>query len=82
MIIDAFTFFNELDILEARLKYLDNIVDYFLIVESNVTFSGKSKSLILQENIDRFSKYKKKIILAPFIFDNSQYNFNFKERNF
>jgi predicted O-methyltransferase YrrM len=77
MIIDAFTFFNELDILEARLKYLDNIVDYFLIVESNVTFSGKSKSLILQENIDRFSKYKKKIILAPFIFDNSQYNFNF-----
>jgi beta-1,4-mannosyl-glycoprotein beta-1,4-N-acetylglucosaminyltransferase len=34
MIIDAIMFFNELDILEARLHELDSVVDKFVIVES------------------------------------------------
>lgn len=77
MIIDGFIFFNELDILEARLKYLNNTVDYFIIVESNVSHSGKPKPFYFLENQNRFAEYKNKIIYYPFIFDNSQHNLDF-----
>lgn len=59
---DCFIFFNELDLLEIRLNILDKFVDYFVIVESNKTFSGKEKSFILEENMNRFSSFKDKII--------------------
>lgn len=36
-IYDCFTFFNEIELLEWRLKLLDEVVDYFVIVESNMT---------------------------------------------
>jgi len=44
MLIDAFTYFNEEELVELRLKYLDSIVDYFVVIESNVTFTGKPKN--------------------------------------
>jgi len=37
-IIDAFTFLNEVDLVKARLEYLNNIVTDFVIVESNQTW--------------------------------------------
>lgn len=80
MIIDCFTFFNELDLLEARLEYLDPIVDYFVLVESNVTFTGKQKPLIFCDNQIRYSKYKSKILYYPFIFDNTIHKFNFDQK--
>ena len=43
MLIDAFTYFNEKELVELRLKYLEPIVDYFIIIESNITFTGKKK---------------------------------------
>ena len=43
MLIDAFTYFNEKELVELRLKYLNPIVDYFVVVESNITFTGKEK---------------------------------------
>ncbi len=61
-IYDIFTFFNELDLLEIRLNVLDPYVDYFVIVESNQTFSGQDKSLYFKENKDRFAKWNHKII--------------------
>ena len=48
MIVDAFIFNNEKDILKARLNYLNNHVDYFLIVESNSTFTGITKKRSLR----------------------------------
>lgn len=78
MLIDCFLFLNEYDILESRLHYLDNVVDYFILVESNISFSGKQKPLHFLENQLRFSRFKHKIIYYPFIFDNSIYNFNFE----
>jgi hypothetical protein len=48
-LIDAFLFFNEYDILIARIKYLKNIVDYFCIVESSKTFTGQNKKLMSRE---------------------------------
>jgi len=62
MIYDAFLFFNELDLLEIRLSILDPYVDYFVISESTVTFSGLKKPLYYLENKDRFKKFEHKII--------------------
>ena len=61
-IIDCITFFEELDLLEFRLKYLDSIIDYMIIVESDHTFSGKHKPYNIADNWDRFSRWKNKII--------------------
>jgi beta-1,4-mannosyl-glycoprotein beta-1,4-N-acetylglucosaminyltransferase len=79
MIIDAFTFFNELDLLEVRLAYLNDVVDYFVIVESNITHSGNSKPFIFLENKERFSKYSDKIIYSPYIFQNKE-NLDFSKK--
>ncbi len=57
MIIDAFMFFNELDVLERRLNYLYEHVDLFVIVESSETHMGNEKPLYFKENKDRFSKW-------------------------
>ena len=62
-IYDVFPFFNELDILEIRLNSLDEFVDYFFITEATTTFSGNPKNLFLSENIERFEKFKKKMII-------------------
>jgi beta-1,4-mannosyl-glycoprotein beta-1,4-N-acetylglucosaminyltransferase len=61
MIYDCFTFFNELDLLEIRLEELYNTVDYFVICESTITHTGKSKSLNYLNNSDRYKKYADKI---------------------
>jgi len=66
MIYDLFCFFNELDVLEERLEYLYNHVDYFVLCESDTTHSGKKKCLYFNENINRFDKYKAKIIHVVF----------------
>jgi hypothetical protein len=44
MIVDAFTFFNEKELVELRVKYLNDTVDCFLIVEADVTHTGKKKN--------------------------------------
>lgn len=64
-IIDCFTFFNELDLLEFRLKLLDSQVDHFVIAESNLTHSGKAKPYYFQKAKDRFKAWKHKIIYIP-----------------
>lgn len=60
---DCFSFFNELDLLEIRFNILDKHVDYFVIMESRQTFSGKEKPLYFHENRERFSKWWDKIIV-------------------
>lgn len=62
MTYDCFTFFNELDLLEIRLNILDPHVDFFVLGESEETFSGNAKSLYYRDNIDRFQRWKNKII--------------------
>ncbi len=59
---DCFLFFNELNLLEARLNILNDIVDKFVLVESTVTFSGNPKPLYFNENKQRFEKFLDKII--------------------
>lgn len=91
-IIDCFLFYNEIDILNYRLNVLNDIVDYFVIVESKYTFSGKEKKLYLEENKHLFEKFKDKIIHLivndipykyPFIdySKNEQWQNEFHQRN-
>jgi beta-1,4-mannosyl-glycoprotein beta-1,4-N-acetylglucosaminyltransferase len=61
-VFDTFLFFNEFEILELRLNELFDVVDYFVILESNKTFAGKPKPYYFEENQDRFAKFGKKII--------------------
>ena len=59
MLIDAFTYFNEKELVELRLKYLNSIVDYFVVIESNITFTGKKKKWnfpdVLKNNLKEFA---------------------------
>jgi beta-1,4-mannosyl-glycoprotein beta-1,4-N-acetylglucosaminyltransferase len=74
-IYDCFNFYNELDILELRLNILYDYVDYFVIVESDVTHSGIPKKFFFEENKERFSKFLDKIINFK-VFDTPNYFVN------
>jgi len=67
MVFDAFTLFNELDLLDLRLNILGPYVDKFILVESRETFMGQEKPLYYEENKERFAKWNDKIIhiVAP-----------------
>lgn len=60
-IIDCFTFFNELEILELRFNELYDYVDTFVIVESTKTHTGLDKELVFSNNINQFSKFLDKV---------------------
>ena len=59
-IFDCFMYFDEEIVLDTRLNYLDRFVDYFVIVESKFTHRGDSRNLNF--DINKFSKFKNKII--------------------
>lgn len=61
-IIDCFIFYNELDMLTYRLNILNDVVDYFVLVEATHTFIGKEKPLFYQDNKHLFEKFNHKII--------------------
>ena len=61
-VVDGFIFYNELELLSYRLKVLDDLVDYFVIVESTHTFVGKEKPLIFRDNAAQYAEYSHKII--------------------
>ena len=60
MIIDSFLFFNEAELTELRIKYLNKIVDYFVVIEADITHQGQKKAWnfpkILENNLKEFSK--------------------------
>jgi len=64
-VIDLSLFFNEFDLLELRLNTLYEVVDYFVVVESTQTFSGKEKPLLLGQNLQRYSQYFEKLRYYP-----------------
>jgi beta-1,4-mannosyl-glycoprotein beta-1,4-N-acetylglucosaminyltransferase len=55
--IDCFTFFNELDLLEIRLNSLAPFVEKFVLCECAVTYSGNPKPLFFLENKSRFKDF-------------------------
>jgi beta-1,4-mannosyl-glycoprotein beta-1,4-N-acetylglucosaminyltransferase len=74
-IIDCFIFYNELDLLNYRLNVLNEVVDYFVIVEATHTHAGHPKELFFKNNARMFEKFSSKIIHVvvddfPHIFPN------------
>ena len=55
-------FYNELNMLKFRLDYLYDTVYKFILVESTLTHSGKTKELYYNNNKHLFEKYNDKII--------------------
>ncbi len=58
-VFDCFMYFNEDVVLELRLNYLNKFVDHFVIIESTFNHRGQKKDLNF--DINKFSKFKKKI---------------------
>ena len=58
MIIDASLYFNEKELVELRIKYLNNLIDYFVVIEADVTHQGKKKEWnfpdVLKNNLKDF----------------------------
>lgn len=75
MIIDAFTFFNEYDMLEARLEYYYNFVDKFVISECDHTHAGNYKGFNFEKEIKRYEKYLDKIDYLKLSIDPKDYDF-------
>ncbi len=65
-IFDCFMYFDEDTILEVRLNTLNDIIDYFVIVESKFTHKGEKRDLKFDYN--KFLKFKDKIIYL--VYDN------------
>jgi beta-1,4-mannosyl-glycoprotein beta-1,4-N-acetylglucosaminyltransferase len=61
-VIDCFIFYNELDMLNFRLKELNDCVDYFVLVECVKTHQYNDKELYFENNKDKFAEYLHKII--------------------
>ena len=91
-IIDAFIFYNEIKLLDYRLNILSDVVDYFIIVESLYTFSGKKKELYFDKNKHKYKNFLGKIIHIvvkdfPYIYPNidfskrNQWDNEIKQRN-
>ncbi len=59
-IFDCFMYFDEEVVLDLRLNFLDQYVDYFVIVESIYTHKGEKRKLKFNPN--KFEKFKSKII--------------------
>jgi beta-1,4-mannosyl-glycoprotein beta-1,4-N-acetylglucosaminyltransferase len=61
-LLDVFLFYNEIDLLKARLEYLGRFVDHFIISEANIDFSGSPKAFILNEELLSTFPHHEKII--------------------
>jgi beta-1,4-mannosyl-glycoprotein beta-1,4-N-acetylglucosaminyltransferase len=85
-LIDCFTFYNELEMLELRLTEIYDVVDKFLIIEADKTFKGDNKRFIFEENKWRFTKFLDKIIhikiIIPDYLDNAWDREKFQRNSF
>ncbi len=66
LVYDCCMVFQELDMLDLRFAILNDAVDYFVIVESGMTHSGKPKSRTFWDAFEagRYDAYKDQIIYA------------------
>ena len=62
-VIDCFMYFDEDMILDIRLNILDKFVEKFVICEASFNHNGSKK--ILKFDINKFQKFKSKIIYLP-----------------
>lgn len=66
---DCFTFFNEFELLELRLKSLWDMVDYFVIVEADKTQNNVPKPMYFANRANEFKEFLPKIRYIPMRMD-------------
>ena len=62
---DCFTFYNEFELLELRLKSLWNMVDYFVLVEADTNHTNQPKPFYFEERKAEFKEFLPKIRHIP-----------------
>ena len=67
MIYDCFSYWDEDLLLDLRLNILDDYVDFFVVVESNTTFSGIQREFKLKNLVSNFPQELQEKI---FVFEN------------
>lgn len=60
-VFDCFTYFDELDVLELRMRELWDCVDVFVAVEANITFAGAPKPYWLTEHVATLGSLAEKL---------------------
>lgn len=85
MIVDAFTYLNEIECLDIRLHEMYDLVDAFILCESDRTFTGNSKPFYFSDEqyslIDKKFKDKIHILKCTGINDSNEWNNEFKQRD-
>lgn len=82
MVIDAFPFCDELDMLEMRLGQMDEVVDHFVMIEVERTYRGDAKPLYYRDNKERFAKWNNKIhSISPYLGLAGSWEFEVIQRN-
>ena len=76
-IFDCFMYFDEDVVLDVRLNTLDQYVDKFVIVESLFTHKGEKRDL--KFDINKFNKFKNKIIYL--VYENEPFGINNIKQN-
>ena len=83
-IFDCFIFYNEIELLKYRFELLKDVVDTFIIVEANITFSGKPKEMYFKNF--GFKNVIYKVVDLPFknptneqVWENEKFQRNFME---
>jgi hypothetical protein len=66
MIYDCVTFYDEFDLLEIRLRALEDVVDVFVVCEAPFTFRGKPKPLYLRDGLARFERWKDRLVVLTY----------------
>ncbi len=63
-IFDTFLFHNELDLLECRLRELENTPVHHILVEATTTLQGEPKLLYYADNKERFAAWKDRLTVV------------------
>lgn len=64
-VIDCFMFFNEIELLDLRLRVLADVVDHHVLVEADRSFTGKPKPMVFGTVRDMFQEFSDKITCVP-----------------
>lgn len=80
MLIDACIFFNETEMLEFRIRYLWDRVDFFVVCEANITHQGNPKPWNFDS--EKFAWAKEKIIYHQAIIDTTGLDFSLVPKEF
>lgn len=81
-IVDAFTFFNEIELLKIRLELLYDHVDAFCICEGRYTFTGNKKPYYVELYQEDLTPWLDKIIYLKFEPDITGLDFSKKDSSF